>query len=134
MTDLTLALQETLFDTLFDATSAGVRVYDKPPTSPYGSGSTYISFGPSDENEEDAECIEGSIVTQQLDIWSKYTAGFRDSKRLAGEIKKLIHRKELPMTGATLSEIFVRSIRHFRDPDGLTSHGVVEVRALIEAE
>lgn len=134
MTDHSLAVQKTILDALTAASLAGGRIYDKPPASPYGAGTTYISFGPSDQSEDDADCIDGSIVTQQLDVWSKYTAGFRDSKTLAGEVRTALHRQVLPITGANLVELEVRSIRHLRDPDGITSHAVIEVRALVESE
>lgn len=134
MTDHSLAVQKAILDALTVAQLAGGRIYDKPPANPYGFGTTYISFGPSDQNEDDAECIDASVVTQQLDIWSKYTAGFRDSKTLAGEVRSALHRKALPITGARLVELEVRGIRHLRDPDGLTSHAVIEVRALVESE
>lgn len=134
MTDHSLAVQKAVLDALVAASLAGGRVYDKPPADPYGDGTTYISFGPSDQSEDDADCIDGSIVTQQLDIWSRYSAGFRDSKILAGDVRSALHRQTLPISGAQLVELEVRSIRHLRDPDGITSHAVIEVRALVESE
>lgn len=131
MTDHSLALQKSIFDVLSAASVAGGRIYDKSgPTAI----NPYVSFGPSDETEDDADCIEGSTVSQQLDVWSTYSGGFKEAREIAAQIKALLHRQNIVMTGARLVEVTVPSIRFLRDPDGITSHAAIEVRALIESE
>lgn len=107
----------------------GNRVYDNPigkDTFPY------ISFGPSDVVEDDADCIAGRIETIQIDCWSRYQGGFREVKSLADAVKKALHRYSGTLTVNALVEMTVESIRFFRDPDGATSHGVITLQAIVE--
>lgn len=107
----------------------GSRVYDNPIGK---DAFPYISFGPSDVVEDDADCITGRIETVQIDCWSRYQGGFREVKDLADAVKKALHRYAGTLTVNALVEMTVESIRYFRDPDGLTSHGVVTVQAIVE--
>lgn len=117
--------------TAFPAVQAVVanRVYDQPPENPIF---PYVSFGPSDAVEDDADCITGRIETIQIDCWSRYQGGFKEVKSLADAVKKALHRYAGELTVNALVEMTVQSVRHFRDPDGVTSHGVVTVQAIVE--
>lgn len=107
----------------------GTRVYDNPPSN---ADFPYVSFGPSDVVEDDADCITGRIETIQIDCWSRYQGGFKEVKSLADAVKKALHRYNGALTVNALVEMTVQSVRHFRDPDGITSHGVVTVQAIVE--
>lgn len=126
-------LQKLIYDRL--VADAGVhdiiadRVYDNP----VGKDSfPFVSFGPSDVVEDDADCITGRIETIQLDCWSRYQGGFKEVKDLTDAVKKALHHYEGELTTNALVEMTVEAIRHFRDPDGITSHGVVTVQAIVE--
>ena len=127
MSNYSLPLQKLLVDTL---RAEGLSVFDRVPAS---AASPYVSIGPSDEVEDDAECIEAVTVTQQLDVWST-EPGFVRSRQLSAIIRGALHRRPLQLTGAALVEIEVRSVRYIRDPDGLTSHAAISIRAQIERE
>lgn len=127
-------LQRLLFATLTgDAAIMAIAngVYDKIPTSPFGTKTAYISFGPMDATEDDAECITGLSVTVQLDIWSR-AVGFLECRNLTDLVRKKLHRASLVLADNALVDINVTLTRVFRDPDGLTSHGVVSVECLVE--
>lgn len=106
------------------------RVFDRVPEK---SLFPYVSIGPSGYVDDDAECITGGEHTLQLDIWSRSPAGFLECKQVADAVKQALHLNE---TGAleshALGELRVLSVRFERDPDGLTSHGIVTLQALIE--
>ncbi|UHD44913.1 DUF3168 domain-containing protein [Aureimonas altamirensis] len=127
MSDYSLPLQKLLVDTL---RVKGLSVFDRVPK---GAPSPYVSIGPSDEVEDDAECVEAVVVTQQLDVWST-EPGFVRSREIAATIRTALHRRDLQLAGPALVEIEVRSVRYMRDPDGLTSHAAISIRALIERE
>jgi len=107
------------------------NVYDEVPKNPFGTKTAYISFGPVDTNEDDADCIMSVETTLQIDVWSR-APGFVECKRIADLVKKALHRKPLALTENALVDVWVPLVRVFRDPDGVTSHGVVQVTALIE--
>jgi hypothetical protein len=128
-------LQRLLYSTL-KADSAvmaiAAGVYDSVPADPFGSEKTaYISFGPVDASEDDAECISSQRVTVQLDVWSRAT-GSLECKTLTDLVRKALHRKSLELTENALVDTWVELTRVFKDPDGVTLHGVVQVTVLIE--
>lgn len=127
-------LQKLIFDTL-KANAAVMAiangVYDRVPSSPYGTRTAYISFGPSDVVDDGADCIDAGIYTFQVDAWS-IAVGQVECKRLVDAIKDALHERELSLTENALAEIRVDFRRILKDPDGLTTHGVVTVTAFIE--
>lgn len=132
MNDPSAALQgaiETVLvaDPLVFSLVAG-RVFDRVPR---GALTPYVSFGPAQALEDDADCVEGFEITQQLDVWST-EPGYVQAKEVAGAVRKALHNAEITLAGFTLNEMTVRNIRYLRDPDGLTGHAVIEVRALLE--
>ncbi|GGD30745.1 DUF3168 domain-containing protein [Aureimonas glaciei] len=130
MTDHSLALQSAIVALLKGNDIAGDRIYVLPNAA---STFPYVSMGPADATEDDAECIDGVEATQQIDVWSR-SGSNAEAMLIAGQIRRLIHRQDIPITAATIAEIEVRSVRLFRDPDGKTTHVVIEVRAIIETE
>lgn len=106
-------------------------VYDKITTTPFGAKTAYISFGPTDSSEDDADCIYGQTVTMQIDVWSR-AVGSLEAKTLTDLVRRALHRKSLELSDNALADTNVEATRVFRDPDGITTHGIVTVTALIE--
>lgn len=127
------ALQRMIYQRLTTAApvyalTAG-RVYDHPPadvTFPY------ISFGASDIVPDDAECITGRIETLQIDIWSRAKDGKREVKAVTDAVKAALHRFEGEMDEGALSMMEAILVRVIDDPDGITSHGIVQMECHIE--
>lgn len=106
------------------------RVYEHVPADPFGSKTAYISFGPIDTVEDDAECITGIEHTIQLDVWSK-TPGQLECKALTDLVRKALHRQSLSISENALVDTWVELTRVFVDPGG-DHHGVVQVRCMVE--
>lgn len=131
-----LDLQDLILNTLkADVTLMALvnGVWDSVPTTAFAEPKeAYVSFGQHDYAEDDADCIVGSEHTFQLDVWSRLV-GFPACKRICDRIKKILHEADLVMpTENALASIRVPAVRFVRDRDGLTSHGIVTVTALIE--
>lgn len=127
-------LQKLVYDTLTGNApimEIANAVYDRVPTNPFGSKTAYISFGPEDSSEDDAECITGLEVTLQIDCWSR-AVGSVECKRLTDLVRKALHRKTLVLTDYALVDVWVVLSRVFRDPDGTTTHGVIQATFMIE--
>lgn len=129
-------LQKLILDTLkADAAVMALAngIYDRVPTSPWGSASIngYISFGPADVVEDDADCIIGGEHTFQIDCWSRQV-GMVHAKRMVDAVKAALHEQELSLAQNALVDLRVTMRRVVPDPDGLTSHGIVMVAAMIE--
>jgi len=132
MTSASLELQGAIV-TRLKAVSAvtaliGQRVYDKVPspvTFPY------VSFGPSDELSDDAECIKADEITFQIDAWSR-ADGFPEVKAISRAVRDALHDYNFTLTVNAPVSFEHRTTRVFRDPDGLTSHAAIEFRAIVE--
>lgn len=140
MTSTTLELQGAIAARL-KAVSAvtaliGQRVYDDVPEEKKriqatGAAFPYVSFGPSDELPDNAECIQADVVTFQLDAWSR-AVGFPEVRQTAAAVRAALHEYEFTLTANALVSFEHRATRIFRDPDGLTSHAAIEFRAIVE--
>jgi len=106
------------------------RVYE---TIPIDTPFPYVSYAGSSETEDDADCILGSAISVQIDAWSR-TVGFPECKRVCDAVRNALHDIDLELSINALVMIEHRQIRIFRDPDGLTNHGVIEFEAFIERQ
>jgi hypothetical protein len=126
-------LQKLIFDRLVADPGVhavvGDRIYENPPE---GATFPYVSFGPSDVIEDDAECITGRVETIQIDCWARQDAQISPVKALSDAVKSALHLFAGDMTTHALVEMRVVAMRAFMDPDGLTAHGVVTVEAMVE--
>lgn len=106
-------------------------VYDRVPSSPWGDANGYISFGPEFVVYEDAECLEIHEINIQLDAWSRQV-GRVHCKRIVDEARRvLLGLDELTENALVLSEAPLTRI--VADPDGLTMHGIINLRYEVEA-
>lgn len=128
-------LQRAVFAALkADAALQGLvdGIFDRVPDGGgFGRHEAYVSFGPHDVVEDDADCILGDAHTLQLDVWSR-AVGATAAKAICGRVKLLLHEQDLPFTVNALVELRVASTRTLADPDGLTTHGIVVLAAEIE--
>lgn len=106
----------------------GGRVYDRVPE---GVQFPYVSFGPSDEVSDDAECIDGFAVSMQLDVWSR-AVGFPECRRITDAVRKALSVESIELTDNALVTFNHVTTRIFRDTDGLTSHGAITFEAFVE--
>jgi len=137
-TDASIELQKLLFDTLKGDTAVmalAEDVYDAVPPDPFdpwGAKKAYISFGPEDAYNEDAECQTNSVHTVQIDCWSRQV-GSVHCKRMVDAVYAVLHdNSSLALSQNALQQIQVVLRQVLRDPDGLTTHGVLQVQAMIQ--
>lgn len=127
-------LQKLIIDTLKAdaAVSAivGSNVFDYPPSSdPF----PRITIGAFDSIPDDAECISGDEVTMQIDCWVRDGGRKHPCSALVDAAKKALHEANLTLPDPyALSSMRVILSRVVSDPDGLTTHGILTVRALVE--
>lgn len=103
------------------------RVYDNVASAQ----APYVSMGPADAVQADADCIDGQQITVQIDCWSDQR-GFQEARRVADAVKRALHRRELPFQHNALVTLEHRITRTMRDADGISSHAVVTFTAFVE--
>jgi hypothetical protein len=122
----------------------GVPPRINPPQSKDWPGS-YIEIGEGQEVADLAECIDGSEVIFDIHIWSRgpnpgvIEASFADAKKIAATIWDCLKSANLVLTENRLLPLeaddqFIErsSQQHLRDPDGITKHIVLTLRAVTE--
>lgn len=94
-------------------------------------GFPYIQLGDSDEETDDAFGQERRIVRHTLHIFTRDTetrAGMALAYSIAADLWRLLHRKSLPMTGATNTYAWHEFTGRTPEPDGYTRHLAVRYR------
>lgn len=134
LTDPSLALQGAIISTLKnDQVVSGFvvgRVFDSVPTpSP---SFPYISLGDAQVLPELAEFTNAADLFITLHIWSR-AVGFPECKRIGAAVTAALHDATLTLADGTLQSLLLDSSRYLRDPDGLTSHGILTFAALTDA-
>jgi hypothetical protein len=107
----------------------GDRVFDPAPLE---AEMPYISFGPSDYVPDDYDCITGRTETLQIDVWSTALDGQRECKAITDLVHRALHNHVPALVTGAVVNIEVTLVQVFRDRDGVTTRGVVQIEALLE--
>lgn len=117
------------------AAVVGDKVFDRPPHKDGEPDveSPYISLGPNDTTTDElADCLDNVTITFQVDGWS-WGGGEAYSRsqvsKMAGAMRRILHRLELPMSEGRDAQIYHRQTRILRDPDG-TNHAALTFEAM----
>ncbi|MGQ3674258.1 DUF3168 domain-containing protein [Xanthobacter sp. TB0139] len=129
------ALQRAIYAALMaDAAVADLvdgRIYDAVPD---GAGFPRITFGDFQVLDDSADCIAGYEVVTTLHVWSRAVGGV-EAKRICWAVRQALHEAELDLgVDSALCSLQCGSTRTSRDPDGLTTHGIIDIAALIESQ
>jgi Protein of unknown function (DUF3168) len=131
MSDPALAVQGAYVARLKAQVAAvSSRVYERAPqnvTFPF------LQIGDIQTVEDGAECLDATEVTVTLHIWSR-AVGSVEGRTLAAACRTALHEwlPDLSASGFRCVEHMHRTSRVMADPDGITSHGVLTFRLLID--
>lgn len=111
------------------ASLVGDRVFDTvTPDADF----PYITYGPTSSVEDDADCITGHDLAIQINTWSR-EVGYPEAKRINDAIRACLHNSEtVTLAQNALVYLQHRQTQTQRDPDGITSHGILQFEAFIE--
>lgn len=112
---------------LYEALAPVASVYDRVPLN---AQFPYITIGDEQIVDDGNTCDEGWEVFSSVHIWSRDNSGFQEAKLLLAQAVPAIVGIT-SIDGHQLISVEVESTRIFRDPDGLTSHGVVSAKFII---
>lgn len=134
MSDPGLALQGAIDAALKSAPSVTALVADRSfDRVPASAAFPHIEYGEIQVVDDGADCLEWAVeVYATIHVWSR-AVGKVEAQQIAGAVRDTLHNAALTLaTGWALVEIVHRDTRIFIDADGLTTHGVVTFRALID--
>jgi hypothetical protein len=113
----------------------GARIYDHVPRGSGGAVTAtfpFVNFADDDVLQDDATCVTGYEITLTIEVWSR-GVGFPEAKQIAHAVVVSLHNWDAPLSTNRCITLQHRQTRMFRDPDGLTSHGVIELVANVTA-
>lgn len=107
-------------------------VYDQPPDTAFATPKeSHVTIGEAQFLRDDATCVNGGEVYLTLHAWSR-KVGYPVAKQIADAVAESLHLAPLTLATNHLISIMHRQTRAFRDPDGLTSHAVIDFVANVE--
>ena len=120
------AIQAAIFTRL---STLSTPVYDHVPQD---TAFSYIVIGDDTSIGWDTDTSVGSESTCTIHVWSRQR-GRKQVKDIMAAIYSALNRYELPVTGGQLVECAAEFQESFLDPDGLTRHGVIRFRLIVDS-
>ncbi len=102
-----------------------------PQDAAKSSGYPYITLGPLVAGPNDTKTNTGGTVAAQVHIWAR-TRSALSWRRLHDETYEALHRYDLPVTGANVIDCLFENSNDLPDPDGKTTHVVMQFRVTYE--
>lgn len=132
-TDPSFGLQQAIMDKLKAAPAVAAlvadRIFDRIPNVPTF---PYVSFGNTEVNPVSAEGIDAADCFITLHTWDRFK-GFDKTKMLGPQVINTLHDEPLAIGEGGVKSLLLDSVNYIRDPDGLTSHGILTFSVLTDA-
>ncbi|OYR18946.1 hypothetical protein CEV31_2286 [Brucella thiophenivorans] len=81
--------------------------------------------------DDSADCVDGETHTIQLDVWSR-AVGQVECKNIVDGIRKALNRSQPELAESAVVAVNIPICQIVRDPDGLTTHGIIQVEIMVE--
>lgn len=122
-------LQQAIYAALVAGSIAGGRIYDRVPAS---AAFPYVTIGDEQVIDDGSACMDEWEVISDVHVWSRPAIGSKlEAKALIAQIVPLL-ATTLTVAGFRTVVGDLQSSRIFRDPDGLTEHGALSFRYMID--
>tara|TARA_R110001632_G_scaffold185945_1_gene306282 strand:+ start:551 stop:958 length:408 start_codon:yes stop_codon:yes gene_type:complete len=125
------ALQQAVYSTLSSdnelTSTLGAGVYDDVPQ---GSSFPFVQLGDDGATDYSTVDLVGSETTVNIHVWSQ-GHGSKETKDIMDRIHTLLHDASISVTGYNLINNRFEFSDVLRDPDGITRHGVMRLRAVM---
>lgn len=112
------------------ALGAPARIYDEPPPDVVF---PYVTLGRMESRGVDASTAHALEHAVTLHVWSRY-GGRAEALDIIAALRAVLHNGALVIESRKLVLMFATFADVFRSGDGRTTHGVLRVRAVTEAE
>lgn len=109
---------------------AGIATYDNPPVD---AAYPYATIGDGQVLDDSTSCGAAWEAFSDVHVWSQPDSGSKiEVKTLMAQIVPLLASESLAVSGFIVVVAQLQHSRVFRDPDGLTEHGVLTFRYLLD--
>jgi hypothetical protein len=128
------ALQKAIYAALVDDAGVGALIGDRiHDSAPRNAVFPCVTFGRTTLTDWSTGTEEGAEHRLTLDVWSR-RGGKSECHAIADAIRARLNDAALPLDGHALVNLRFESADTARDPDGLTWHGVLRLRAVTEPD
>ena len=122
-------LRQIVLARILDQVPGLTGVYDRATESAVY---PYATLGVSYWTDDSVECIEAREITLQIDLWhSQSNKGVAED--LTDDIATAL-RGWADIDALTMHPLEIDTVRVTDDPDGVSVHGIVIVRAMVEGD
>lgn len=129
MIDIEPLIQAIRARLIVEVPALGGRVFDRATE---GDETPYAAFDTFYAVAADAECIEAEDWTIQIGIYHSMTSKAEVGK-IVGQVKAALHGWA-DTDALTMHPLEIDTVRVTDDPDGVSVHGIVIVRAMVESD
>ncbi len=128
MTDSGWPLQQSIYEHLVasDLMLLVAGVYDHVPE---GAAFPYVTIGETTSRDWSAKTFSGQEHTMTFHVWSQ-TTGRRQTREILASLYAELHEKPLAVAAHDLISLRYEFSETFKDPDGVSHHGVIRFRAV----
>ena len=130
MSDHSLALQKTVFDTLDGDSTLQSLVTDVFDFVPENTAFPYVKIGEETATDNGTKTLQGNEHTLVIHSFSRYR-GSKEIKEIMSRIYALLHESSLSVSGASLVNMRFEFSDVIKENDGRTSHGLQRFRAVV---
>lgn len=128
------AVQKAIIDALVADSDVGAfvgeRIFDGRPKEALFPN---ITLGYAQAIPDEADCLNGEEHFLQVDVWDRSQGRQGPAKDIVFAARQAIHEAELPLEEPyAMALIEVAGTEVIIDRDGITAHGILKVRALVE--
>lgn len=107
-------------------------IYDHVPSAvDQNDAYPYVVVGDDTSIPFDTDTSQGSEATVTLHVWSRYRGRY-EAKQIQRAIYDALHRSRLNVAELHTVEVFYDYAETILDPDGITRHGVIRFRFIVE--
>lgn len=135
MTDFSWPFQQGLYSALTGSTGVqahvGTRVYDHVPQGT-AAVKPYVTLGEDTELDWSTKSFDGRENTHTLHVWSDAHRGRKVCKQAMDAIASALHNNPFSVNGSNHLLCQFEFADTFLDPDGVTYHGVMRFRSLLQ--
>lgn len=105
-------------------TTLSYTVYDEAPEN---AAFPYVSIGETTLIDRGNKIKHADDHIETLHVWSR-ASGFKECKTMMAAIIGKLSGTQLTVTGYRVAYVEVEQTTTYRDPDGVTRHGIVQIR------
>lgn len=104
------------------------RVFDEPPPDAVF---PYVTFGRFESEPADSASAEAMQHVVTLHVWSRH-GGRAETLDIVAGLRSALHHAPLNIAGGRVVLVSAQFSDVFRSGDGITTHGVLRLRAITE--